>query len=314
MSNYPALNWVTFEKGGINSFFNDYRPAIGPDGEAVVFERTSFNIEMEPSATQLFIVNDLKNPSSQLFLNNCDSLQQTRPDWSGDNIVLNLEYEKKVTVWTVDARGNNLKQIKNTTSCIYPQWAIDPTFKGFVVMNNKQPKPHSTLLDIDGNIVITNMNGKDTNNNMMLGGMPAVFPNKPRSIAFAGQSSSSGSYNQEDNYIFLNVEDGNEFLSIPMERSANLKPIDKHFQGRAPAISPDGNYIAFESNRDEGYAIYLFNLSKPENPPVQLTDSKVKLNAQHPKFFPDGSRLIFSAVSPGDAYNSIVWIDISEYL
>lgn len=314
MSDYPELNWVTYEKD-MSSFFNDYRPAIGPDGKAVVFERTAYSLELKTLVTKLFIVSDLKEASPELFLKNCDSQQQTRPDWIGDQIVLNLVHEEKLAVWTVDARGNDLQQIKNTIRCNYPQWAIDSLFKGFVVYNNKQSlNPHSTLLDVDGTIIIPNMNGKDSNGNMMYGGMPAVFPNKPRSIAFAGQSSSLGSYNQEKNYIFLNFEDEDGFLSRPMEGSVSLKHFDKYFQGRAPAVSPDGNYIAFESNRDGSYAIYLFNLSKPENPSVRLTDPTVKLNAQHPKFFSDGSRLILSAVHPGSIHSSIAWIDISEYL
>lgn len=314
MSDYPKLNWVTYEKG-ISSFFNDYRPAVSPDGKAVIFERKSYNPELNSLINKLFIVRDLDKPSPEVFLRDCDSLQQTRPDWTGDNIALNLEHEGNLTIWTVHAEGKDLKQIKNTINCIYPQWAIDSTFKGLVVMNLKQPlKPHSTLLDVNGTIINTNINGNDTNGNVMFGGMPAVFPNKPKSIAFAGQSSSDGSYNQEENYIFLNSWNGKEFLSIPMEPSASLKPFDKRFQGRAPAVSPDGNYIAFESNRDGGYAIYLFNLNKPDNNPICLTDPTGNLNAQHPKFFSDGNRLIFSAVHPGNIHNSIAWIDISEYL
>ncbi|MCV9927299.1 hypothetical protein OIU83_06525 [Flavobacterium sp. LS1R49] len=312
MNDYPSLNWITLEGS-----FNDYRPAIGPDGKAVVFERTSYASELRPLSTKLFIVHNLNKPVPQLFLNNCDSLQQTRPAWTDDTIALNLEHGGNLTVWTVDATGNNLKQIKNTINCIYPQWAINPPFKGFVVMNSKQPShPRSTLLDVHGNIIIANMNGKDINGNAVLGGMPAVFPNKSKLIAFAGQASSEGntSYNQNENYIFLNVEDGKEFLSMPMEPLANLNHPEKCFQGRAPAVSPDGNYIAFESNRDGCYAIYLFNLSKPENHPVRLTDPTGKLNAQHPKFFPNGSKLIFSAIYPGHIHNSIAWIDISEYL
>ncbi|KFF18402.1 PD40 domain-containing protein [Flavobacterium hydatis] len=311
MNDYPVLNWVTLEDS-----FKDYRPAIGPDGKSVVFERTSYASQLRPLATKLFIVHNLDNAIPQLFLNDCDSFQQTRPAWTDDTIALNLQYDGKSTVWTVDATGNNLNQIKNTNHCIYPQWAIHSTFKGFVVMNNKLSHPQSTLLNANGTIITPNLNGKDTNGNTVLGGMPAVFPNKSKLIAFAGQSLHQGNtnYNQEKNYIFLNAENGKDFLSMPMKPLANLNHFDKQFQGRAPAISPDGNYIAFESNRDGHYAIYLFNLSKPENPPIRLTDPTVKLNAQHPKFFPDGSRLIFSAVYPGHIYSSIAWIDISEYL
>ncbi|MDQ6530680.1 hypothetical protein [Flavobacterium sp. LHD-85] len=316
MGNYLKPNWITF-KGSINNFYNDYRPAIGPDGNAIVFERTSYNPEMRTLTTKLFIVDDLNMPSPHLFLSDCDSLQQTRPAWTGDNIALNLAYENKISVWTVDANGNNLKQIENTNDCIYPQWDINLPFEGLVVMNLKQPtQPMSTLFSLNGTIIIDNMNGIDTNGNKMFGGMPAVSPNNVTSIAFAGQPPfvDDPHYNQNKNYIFINIETEEGFVSVPMESSANLISFDKSFQGRAPAVSPDGNYIAFESNRDGCYALYLYNFNKPENGSICLTDPTGNLNSQHPKFFPDGRRLIFSAVPSGYTHSCIAWIDISEYL
>lgn len=308
-NNYPEMNWVTAIDPDDN--FVDYRPAIGPDGQKVVFERI-----YDEYNTQLYVVDDLKEFFPHPFLNNCDSSQQTRPAWSGDSIVLNLKYNGSNSVWTADTDGNNLKEIPNTKYCIYPQWAIQQSLIGFVVMNRKHPKfPCSTFVDLEGKIG-SDLNGRDEKGNEMFGGMPAVFPNQSKQIAYAGQPyiwSDSRDYNENKNYIFLNSETSNGFVSVPMEKKANIEEFEERFQGRAPAISPDGNYVAFESNRDGCYAIYLFDLRKPESQAVCLTDPTGTLNAQHPKFFPDGRKLIFSAWHEYRK-SRIAWINIPEHL
>jgi dipeptidyl aminopeptidase/acylaminoacyl peptidase len=95
-----------------------------------------------------------------------------------------------------------------------------------------------------------------------------------------------------------------------MEHGASLTTYDPAHQGRAPACSPDGRTIAFESNRSgKGYAIYLDDLATGAI--VQATDPS--LGGQHAKFFPCGTRLIHH---PGGspATMGIAWVDISALL
>ncbi|NQX43256.1 WD40-like Beta Propeller Repeat [Pedobacter steynii] len=311
-NNLPVVNWVTLEGD-----FKDYRPAIGPDGKKVVFER-SFNGE-----TQLYMVQDLQGNNPQPLLPQQATLAQTRPDWNWMNntIVLNISDQDNVSVCTVNADGSDLTKLSGTERYYYPQWAsLSPdSNNGFVVMNNTDlGNPKSTLIDGLGNIIpgYIDMNGTDSNGKDIFGGMPAVFPGQSTLIAFAGQSkwTPATKYNQDKNYIFLNTENNGVFTSSPMESSASITTFDPDFQGRAPAISPDGKFIAFESTRNHGYSIYLFNLSDPDAIAVQLTDTSVAPNAQHPKFSPDGQRLIFCANNPEVRQRRIAWIDISEYL
>ena len=64
-----------------------------------------------------------------------------------------------------------------------------------------------------------------------------------------------------------------------------------------PAISPDGNLVAFSSDRagDGGFDIWVRHINQPQ--PTRLTDHPA--DDWHPSFSPDGSRLIFRSHRDG---------------
>jgi len=59
-------------------------------------------------------------------------------------------------------------------------------------------------------------------------------------------------------------------------------------------------------------ALYRFDTENPSTAPVQLTDTVY--GAQHAKFFPNGSQLIFCAKPTPQSRFRIASIDISAYL
>jgi len=65
----------------------------------------------------------------------------------------------------------------------------------------------------------------------------------------------------------------------------------------SPAISPDGNLVAFASDRgsDSGTNIWVRHINQPE--PTRLTDHPA--DDQHPNFSPDGSRIVFRSSRDG---------------
>jgi len=65
----------------------------------------------------------------------------------------------------------------------------------------------------------------------------------------------------------------------------------------SPAISPDGNLVAFSSDRDGGgdFNIWVRHINQPE--PTRLTDHPA--NDGCPAFSPDGSRIVFQSARDG---------------
>ena len=110
-------------------------------------------------------------------------------------------------------------------------------------------------------------------------------------IAFAGQAVSGSTYNQDRNYIYVmdtSGPDGPVPLEAGAPRSGSFNP---DYQGRAPWWSPDGKWVAFESNRPSQYeanglyAIYLYEHGG-SGPAMQITSTIY--NCNHAKWFPTG--------------------------
>jgi WD40-like Beta Propeller Repeat len=317
--------------------FTDYRPAVNEGGDAVIFERTPFPLTATP-LTQLYAITDFNSPNPQPFLTQGAGPlppppSQTRPDWCWktgqvlfDGAASNSN-TSPLTVWLVGADGSAPAPIPNTTGGCYPTWDRNiPSTPGasawFVTeYSGSTPKPCNAIFDVDGNLNAPNIDGADlaTTPAQLFGGMPTVGPNGLPQIAFAGQplvngwaGSNSNKYEQDYNYIFLNSESNGVYTSATMEGGASLTSYDKGYQGRAPAWSPDGATIAFESDRNGGYAIYLCNLASGTI--KRVTDPT--LGAQHAKFFPCGTKLILCMHHPKRKPTSmgIAWVDISGLL
>jgi hypothetical protein len=161
-------------------------------------------------------------------------------------------------------------------------------------MNNAStasPKPNTTTIEPNGTVIAKALAGAD-----LWAGMPSVNPVYPNLIVFAGQNvQNSGSYKQDQNYIWLVDMSQNPINPVPLEPGApSSGNFEAQWQGRAPWWSPDGNWVAFESYRacppspehKKGlYAIFVYRY-QGGSPAAQVTDPKWNIN--HAKWYPNG--------------------------
>lgn len=320
----PRVNYITQDPA-----FTDYRPAVDVTGQRAIFERTS----VDPSGlTKIFLAENIfSSVDVRPFLPADAPNSQTRPDWSWatGRVAFNGAESNAgvVQVHLCNSQGLELSQVANSMGYLYPIWIADGS--QLIVFNNSQaasPIPSSSQIQLDGTVVFANMNGADANGVPMFAGFASPNPLDPTRLAVAGQPTLStwvpgvteqcpnepSGYNQCFNYVFLSSLQNGVFSSAPLEAGAPITAFDPRFQGRAPYWSPDGRYLVFESDRLGGYALFLAD-TVAGTPPVQLTDPA--LQAQHGKFFPGGTRIIFTCLqSAGASARGIAWIDIAEFL
>jgi Tol biopolymer transport system component len=310
---FPKPNFLTAAGD-----YTDYRPTMGP-GQLVIFERTPSG----GGSTMLYKITSFTNRVAVPFLPNSGFQSQTRPDISRTTLQVAFNGVRSDApasrVWITDINGNNVRPVGAEGS--YPTWSLAGA--EIVTENFGQqasPRPCDSVFTVDGRMRFSNVNGADQATAVPLyGGMPTVGPADLPQIAFAGQparadwggsTSTEPTYDQEKNYIFINQ---GIFSSAPMERGVPTKFYDPKHQARAPAWSFGGETIAFESNRSgKGYAIYLYHFA--DQSVTQVTDPS--FDAQHAKFFPNGSKLIFAIryTAGKGPPRGIAWVDISGLL
>ncbi len=328
---YPELNYITRDPA-----FTDYRPAVDVTGQRFVFERSPVG----GSGLRLYLVEGPDGADPTPFTDSPLGYgAQSRPcwSWSNDRVMFNVEASGTTVqhVAIAEADGSSPTLMPDSNGLLYPQWSEDGT--QVVVYNLRshpdEPEPRTSLVPVSSGAttVVLNLNGTDAASNPVFGGFACPRGSDPRSIAYAGQPTradwvpavtaacpnEAGGYNQCYNYVFVNEQQGNGYSSRPLEREASVTTYDPRYQGRAPWWSPDGRYVVFESDRNGGYAIFLFD-TQGDGVAVQLTDER--LQAQHAKFFPAGNRIVFTVyqqlptVQQPQPPRGIAWIDLTGYL
>jgi Tol biopolymer transport system component len=277
-SSFPAVTYLTADSQAY-----DYWPRWSPDGDTVLFSRTSAS---DPSLYALWTV-PATGGEPALFPGIPATLGATRASWSWstDQIAFSGSPSPELFhVYVVPGAGGDPQAIDAPdlgAIVNYPSWYPDATALAVVDYGSNPGAPAGVLKRIaaDGSstTVLTDLA-------QIYAGEPAVSPDGG-TIAFPGQPNDGMPYDQDDNRLYLLPSDG-----VPEQFDPE--------QARTPDWSPDGTYLAFESTRacSEGlYAIWIEPLTGGDA--QQLTDCS--LNGNHAVWSPDGQKIAFSAALSG---------------
>ena len=267
----------------------DYWPCFSPDGQTILFSRTSDG----GKNWALFRVSAAGRDGEPLAR---ISVSASRASWSArtGRIVFNGDAPdgKHNGIWVIDGDGRNAHAL-NTDGFLapgYPSWYPD----GKTIAFGDAARNILYRLDADGGAPVAL-----THQDQVLTGMSSVSPDG-KWVAFAGQKNTGQVYNQNDNQIWL-VDDGGN------ARTLEAKPL----QGRTPSWSPDGKKLAFESDRGSPNGLLaVFIANRDGTGLVQVTD--YALNASHPVFSPDGKSLAFAMGDPAKSVTTIAMVTLRD--
>jgi Tol biopolymer transport system component len=131
-----------------------------------------------------------------------------------------------------------------------------------------------------------------TINTSVIDTSPAWFPTDTK-LAFVSNRSDAQATTDHEIYVMTLDENANP-VGSPQQITTNPASDEQ------PSVSPDGKKIAFASNRDGDYEIYVMKAA-PEsatNKPVKLT--KNTFDDSNPDWSPDGKRIVFQSNRDGD--------------
>ena len=286
---FQTYRFLTRDDGAYDSW-----PCFSPDGETILFSRT-----VDKWKTWKPYVVPVQSGKPRLFPMTDDSVSVTRPNWFPNNSRIaftGISADHSHDIWLANPDGTNPQAISAnglSRNVLYPSWYPDGDNLAVVDMGDGKGGIIKRVNITTHSVVAL------TDRQQILAGMPRVSPDG-KSIAFAGQKNRGKGYDQNNNRIWL------------INPAGELRQLDAR-QGRTPAWSPDGKWIAFESKQGSNNGRYaIFVESVDGDRVMQLT--RFSLDAHHPSWSPDGKYLVFSASFPDrDHESGIVLMEMPDF-
>jgi len=284
----PDGEWIAFhsEQGGNTDLYKvradgtdltrltdalerDSHPVWSPNGEHILF--LSDRAEDDAGCSELYVMDANGGDMTRLTHNEGKEGYAT---WSpdGQRILFVSEMEGSRDIYLMDADGSNVTWLANVDYDRHPTFAPDGQRFVFDSTVNRQQLFLATLQDGEPTQIRTGLAKSSS---------PAWSPVKgDEHIAFVGRFDG-------DWEIYSMWDDGTDLLRLMDTESNEVQP----------RISPDGRQVAFASDIDGDYEIWLEDARTPA-PWIRLTNNTG--NDWQPAWSPDGRKLAFASDRDGD--------------
>jgi hypothetical protein len=287
---------------------SDYRCVVNHNASGLIFERTIKGI------TKLFYL-DLANPSATPQEFAPTLAKSFRPDWSW--VSNQVAFMNSYGIYLSNGVGDTPKLLEYTAGMTYPTWY--PDAEHLAVYNNQPlkdaPAPRTSKINLTGTVL-----EQVLANDKVYAGFPSVNQQNPDLIAFAGQvaTGTEGTYNQNKNYIWLTNDATNPPTVTTLAPGAPTNHFDPNYQGRAPWYSPNGKWIAFESNRFNSAGLYSIFIQPANGSTTAVRVTDPGWNANHAKWYPNGTELVVTVLqkkgAPPKSDRGIAKLDVSTFI
>lgn len=323
-----------------NTSASDQRPCFAPDGLTVLFMRAAVTGGNVSDSTDFYSTLIINKPGQERLFASAASLPAnagpgglTRPDWSWTRAAYQIAFSTNTSVLLMDALTKKIQTIPGLVGkpaehrvFEYPSWYPDGlslAATNYFSFDQQIPpaelQPYLLRYDLLTQKVTQLTSGKYSAHapipNNIWPGMCSVshipslqYGLKPL-VAFAGQLPVSTGYNQDDNQVWI-LEPAQQANTLGTVRLINPGMPAAQQQARAPWWSPNGKYVAFESNRYTGSNYQI--LVQALKPPYQVTQlTPADWTVQHAKWSPLGNRVVFGyAIKGAQNAQGIAYVDI----
>ena len=266
----PPGVWKTPRLGGAATTLvgSAEAPAISPDGTRIAFTRS------DSRGLRRIAVAPLADPAAaRVITTDRDGLWDHRtPAWSPDG--RSICYSGQRDLWVVPAEGGAAARI--TTDDQYDSTPVFAPRSGFIYFSSYREGTNAIWR-------VSHAGGRPAR--VTLGVGPEVQP----SLSLDGMRLVYSTFSTNSDLVIVDRSTAAESV-LGGERNEV-----------SPAIAPDGLSLAFASDRLEGrYDLWLQALDaagRPSGGPVRLTDHPGAVT--HPRFSPDGSRIVYQRAVEG---------------